>query len=98
MDDIADRLESAADRLSTMDRSVPSLAVPPGALGADDIGLPGRLGRELHAHWVAVLDARSSEAAQASAHLNGLATELRKTAQDYADTDDSVGRRLKREG
>jgi hypothetical protein len=98
MDDLADRLESAADLLSTVDRSVPSLAVPPGAFGADDIGLPGRLGRELHAHWVAVLEARSSEAAEASAHLIGLATALRKTAWDYSETDESVGRRIKREG
>jgi hypothetical protein len=97
MDDLADRLESAADLLSTVDRSVPSLAVPPGVFGADDLGVPGRLGRELHAHWAAVLDARSSEAAQASARLIDLAIGLRKTAQDYAETDESIGRRIRRE-
>jgi hypothetical protein len=97
VDQLADRLDAAADALATVDRAVPSLAVPAGAFGADDAGVPGRLGRDLHAHWMAVLAARSREAADASGHLNHLAQALRTTARQYADTDDAVGRRVRRE-
>lgn len=97
MDKLAERLEGAADTLTTMDRSVPDLAVTPGAFGADDAGVPGRLGRQMHARWVAVLDARSREAAAAAARLSELAGSLRAAERMYADADEAVARRVARQ-
>ena len=97
VDTLADRLSAAADRLTTVDRSVPGLAVSAGAFGADDAGVPGRVGRELHAHWGAVLAARSQEAAEAAARLADLAQSVRTTSQDYTDVDEAAGRRFERE-
>ena len=96
MERLAERLESAADALSTVDRSLSAHAASPGAFGADDEGAPGRLGRELHARWRAVLAARSQEAAAAAVRLTALATEVRHTAKAYAETDDEAGRRVRR--
>jgi excreted virulence factor EspC (type VII ESX diderm) len=96
MDRIADRLDLVADALTTVDRSVPALAVTPDAFGADDTGVPGRLGHDLHARWTAVLDARAREAADTAARLTGLAQSLRATAKDYTDTDDEAARRVQR--
>jgi hypothetical protein len=97
MDDMAERLESAADVLTTVDRSVPALDVPAGAFGATGIGTPGRIGRQLHAHWRAVLDARAREAADAAARLSEMARALRTTQRAYADADEAVARRVERE-
>ena len=97
MDKLAQRLEGAADTLATMDRSVPALAVMAGAFGADEAGVPGRLGRRLHARWQAVLEARSQEAAAAGARLSDLAGSLRAAERMYAEADESVARRLERE-
>ncbi|HET6529644.1 MAG TPA: hypothetical protein VFH03_03355 [Actinoplanes sp.] len=91
---LADRLGAAADLLTTVDRSVPELAVPAAAFGADGAGLPGRVGRELYAHWEAVLAARAREAALAAGHLQELSSSVRVTAERYAETDDAVARRL----
>jgi hypothetical protein len=91
---LADRLGAAADLLSTVDRSVPALAVPAAAFGADGAGLPGRVGRELYAHWEAVLAARAREAALAAGNLQELSSSVRVTAERYAETDDAVARRL----
>jgi hypothetical protein len=96
MDQLADRLDLAADTLSAVDRSVPGLGVPPGAFGAADAGVPGRLGHDLHARWLAVLDARAREAADTAARLTGLAQSLRATSMAYADTDDEAARRVQR--
>ena len=96
MDQLADRLDVAADALTAVNRSVPGLAVPPGAFGAADVGLPGRLGHDLHARWLAVLGARSREAADTAARLTDLAQSLRATSKDYADTDDEAARRVQR--
>jgi hypothetical protein len=96
-DRLAERLSAAADVLTTVDRSVPGLAVSAGAFGADDAGLPGRIGHELHTHWEVVLAARSQEAADAASRLADLAQSVRKTAQDYTDVDESAGRRFERE-
>jgi hypothetical protein len=98
MKDLADRLDAAVEALATVDRSVPALAVPPGTLGADDAGVPGRLGRELHARWTAALDARAREAADTAARLSELAGALRATERAYADTDDQAARRVERSG
>jgi hypothetical protein len=99
MDRVADGLEQAADTLTTMDKRLPGHAVPATAFGAAGSGggLPGRLGRELHAHWAAVLDARSREAAGAAARLAGMAQSVRTTVRHYDETDDLVRRRLTRE-
>lgn len=97
MNHLADRFDRAADTLATVDRRLPTLSVTAGAFGADDAGLPGRLGRELHTHWTAVLDARSREAAGAAARLAEIAGSLRVTRQHYDETDEAVRDRLRRE-
>ena len=97
MDQLAERLDTAVDALTTVDRSVPALVAPAGAFGADDDGVPGRLGRQLHAHWQAVLDARAREAADAAARLSELARSIRTTEQKYAEADAAVARRIERE-
>ena len=99
MEQLADRLERAADAMTTVDRRMPSHVVSAAAFGAQESGggLPGRLGYELHARWVAVLDARSREAADAAARLAGTAQSVRSTLRHYGETDDLVRRRLTRE-
>jgi hypothetical protein len=93
---VADRLSAAADLLATVDRSVPGLAAPAGAFGADDAGVPGRIGRQLYAHWHASLAARSREASAAAARLTELAEAVRVSSKEYADTDESAARRVER--
>ena len=97
MDDLAERLESAADVLSTVDRSVRALDVPAGAFGANGVGVPGRVGRQLHAHWRSVLNARAREAADVAAWLSEMAQASRATQRAYADADEAVARRVERE-
>ena len=96
MEQLATVLESAADALTTVDRSLPAHAAPPGAFGADDEGIPGRVGKQLHDHWSAVLTARSREAADTAKRLVELAADVRLTAKTYAETDDETGRRVRR--
>ena len=96
MEKLAEHLESAADALTTVDRSLSAHAASPGAFGAGDEGTPGRLGRQLHERWLAVLAARSHEAAAAAAHLCTLAADVRLTGKAYTETDDEVGRRISR--
>ena len=95
-DAIADRLADAADLLTTVDRSLPGLAVAAGTFAADEAGTPGRIGRELHAHWTAVLTARAEEAAATAARLTDLAESVRATTRHYAETDEAAARRLER--
>jgi hypothetical protein len=95
--ELAIQLDAAADTLTTVDQLMPGLSVPPRAFGAEEIGVPGRVGRELHARWDAVLAARSREAADAAVRLADLAASLRTTQQQYADTDETVARRIERE-
>jgi hypothetical protein len=96
MEKLAERLESAADALTTVVHSLAAHASSPGAFGADDEGAPGRLGRQLHDRWLEVLAARSHEASAAAAHLTTLAADVRLTGRAYAETDDEVGRRIRR--
>jgi hypothetical protein len=93
---LAEQLESAADALTTVHRSLALHAASPRAFGADDAGTPGLLGRQLHERWLAVLAARSQEAAETAARLTNLAADVRLTAKSYAETDDEAGRRLRR--
>ena len=97
MDHLADRLDRAVDMLAAVDRRLPVLAVAAAAFAADDAGLPGRLGRDLHGHWAAVLDARSREAARLTSRLAETAGSVRTTRQHYIETDEAAGRRLARE-
>jgi hypothetical protein len=97
MEHLADRLDQAVDTLATVDRRMPALAVAATAFGADDAGVPGRLGRALHDRWAAVLDARGREAATLAARLSDAAGAVRATGREYAATDDGVRRRLERE-
>ena len=96
MEKLAGGLESAADALTTVDSSLAAHRSAPGAFAAGDEGTPGRLGRQLHERWLAVLAARSQEAAEAAAHLTSLAADVRAIAEGYAETDDQVGRRIRR--
>jgi hypothetical protein len=99
MDRLADRLEQAADALTMVDKRMSGHGVPANAFGAaaSGGGLPGRLGRELHEHWAAVVEARSREAAGAAARLADMAQSVRATVRHYDETDDLVRRRLTRE-
>ena len=99
MDRLADGLDQAADKLTTMDKRMSGHAVPAKAFGAAGAegGMPGALGRELHEHWRVVLDARSLEAAGAASRLGDMAQSVRATLQHYDETDDLVRRRLTRE-
>ena len=94
---LAIQLDAGVDTLTTVAQLMTGLSVPARAFGADEIGVPGRVGRELHARWDAVLAARSREASDAAARLAGLATSLRTTQQQYTDTDETVARRIERE-
>jgi hypothetical protein len=98
MDHLADRLDQAADTLATIDRRMPALSVAATAFGADDAGVPGRLGHALHARWRAALDARTREAGDLAGRLGDAAGAVRATERDYQATDAAVGRRLRREG
>ena len=92
VNDLADRLLAAADMLTTVDRRMPGLRAPAGGFGADEAGLPGRVGRELHAHWEAVLTARSLEVAEVAVRLQDLASSVRVTGRQYASTDEAAAR------
>lgn len=90
----AERLHAAADLLSTVDRSLASLTVPAAAFGADESGIAGRVGRELHAHWGAVLAARAQEAADVAVRLTDLADGVRSTAHQYTEADRAAADRF----
>ncbi|MFG1605524.1 type VII secretion target [Actinoplanes sp. NPDC049265] len=79
-----------------MERELPALETSAAAFGADAGGVPGRVGRSLHAHWAAVLAARAREAADAAARLTDLADSVRTTQHDYTDTDDSAAHQFRR--
>ncbi|UQU64604.1 hypothetical protein COUCH_37625 [Couchioplanes caeruleus] len=96
MEHLAERLESAADALTTVDRSLPAHVASPGVFAAADAGVPGRLGRQLHDRWAAVLAARAREAADTAKVLTDLAADVRLTAKTYAETDDEAARRVRR--
>jgi hypothetical protein len=95
MDHLADRLDQAADALTTLSHEVPSLAVAPGAIAV--LGLPGQVGQALRERWAAVLEARTREASSAAARLASTARSVRTTRRHYAETDEAVERRFTQE-
>ena len=97
MDRLADEVENAVAALATVDRNVTALAAGAAVFAAGEAGRPGRIGHRLHAHWGALLSARAREAADAAEHLAGVALSVRAVVRDYAETDESVARRLRRE-
>jgi hypothetical protein len=97
MDHLAERLDRAADTIATVDRRMPTLAVSADAFAADDAGVPGRLGRQLHARWSAALDSRAREAGGLAARLTEAASAVRATARDYTAADEAAQHRLTRE-
>ena len=96
MEQLIDSLRTAADAMATVDRSVPALVASAGAFAADDVGVPGRMGHQLHDRWVAVLTARAEEAAATATRLNDLAAAVRETERHYAETDSSVSHHIER--
>jgi hypothetical protein len=96
MELLAGQLDAAADVMTTVDRRVPAPPVPSAFAGDDPVGLPGRLGAELHAHWSAVLAARAHEAAGAAARLSELAGSARAAGRAYLDTDAAAADRVRR--
>jgi Excreted virulence factor EspC, type VII ESX diderm len=96
MEHLAERLESAADALTTVDHALPVHVASPGAFAADDAGVPGRVGKQLHDRWAAVIAARAREAADTAKGLTDLAADVRLTAKTYAETDDEAARRVRR--
>ncbi len=96
MKDLAEVLHTAADKVAAVDRGVEALAAAPGAFAANDDGLPGRLGKRLHAHWSAALAARAREAALASGQLRDLAVSVAQTQDSYHEADSSAADRIER--
>jgi hypothetical protein len=97
MNHLADNLDRVVDALVTMEARLPRLTVPVESLAPDESGLPGRLGRSLHAHWSAVLSARSREAASAATRLSELAAAVRTAQDHYTSTDEAAAARLRRD-
>lgn len=100
MDLIAERLDSVADALTTVERRLASTesldAGLGGAASREGAGLPGLTMKMLYDHWAAVSAARSREAADVAHQLARLADDVRTTARDYADTDAAVAHRIHR--
>jgi uncharacterized protein YukE len=96
MKDLADALLTAADTVTGVDRGVAALTSTPGAFAAGEVGVPGRLGRRLHAHFSAALTARADEAALTAAQLKELAAAVEATQDSYRSVDDAVADRIER--
>lgn len=94
---LADRLTDAADQVTTVERAIGGLMTAAGTFAADEAGVPGRIGLELHRLWAAALTARAREAAETAARLTDMAESVRTTDRRYAETDESAARRLERE-
>ncbi|HEX5741992.1 MAG TPA: hypothetical protein VFY17_10645 [Pilimelia sp.] len=58
--------------------------------GGDAPGLPGELGRGLHARWVAALEARRREVREVCEELTALHAAVAEAAAAYTDTDAAV--------
>ncbi|MFE9651991.1 hypothetical protein [Micromonospora sp. NPDC006431] len=94
---LAARLEEASATLATLARTVTATDPPHPAFGAHAEGRPGEIGRALHRQWTGATGDRAREAAAAATRLSAAAAALRSAADRYAATDESAGRRLRRE-
>ncbi|MGI5211604.1 hypothetical protein [Plantactinospora sp. CA-290183] len=95
--DLAARLEGASGTLSDLARRLPYAGPAASAFTVDAPGLPGEVGRALHAQWLAALDNRARELAAAAEQLADGAAAVRAADQAYADSDDGAAGRLARE-
>ncbi|TCB92770.1 hypothetical protein E0H26_23225 [Micromonospora zingiberis] len=91
---LASRLDDASATLTALSRSVTASDPAQVAFGADAPGRPGEIGRALHRQWAAATGDRAREAHSAAGHLAAAADALRQAANQYADTDVGVSRRL----
>jgi hypothetical protein len=96
VDHLAGHLHNAAAALTGIERALREAADAPAAFAADTAGLPGRLGRSLHARWSAELTDHAEEAADLATRLTDTAQAVRASLSRYAETDDLVRRRLDR--
>jgi hypothetical protein len=95
--DLAGRVAAAGDDLAGAGGRLAALDPGARAFGADATGVLGDLGRVLHERYAAALTARSREAAAHGARLVDLADSLRTAATGYADVEDTLRDRYRRE-
>jgi hypothetical protein len=98
IDQLADRLERAGDRLTAGAASVADADPGARAFGADNPGRMGEVGCLLHRRWSAALTARAREAAAHGARLADRAEGLRLAASRYADAERAARSRHDIEG
>lgn len=91
---LAIRLDDASATLTALSRSVTAGDPAQAAFGADAPGRPGEIGRALLRQWMTATGDRAREAHVAAGHLAATADALRRAADQYADTDVAVRRRL----
>ncbi|GAB3154732.1 hypothetical protein GCM10027290_49620 [Micromonospora sonneratiae] len=92
--ELASRLDEAAATMTSVARAVSTVDLGQTALGADEPGRPGELGRALYAQWVAATLDRSREATDLAHQLADVAAAVRVAAAGYADVDQGSARRL----
>jgi hypothetical protein len=88
LDDLARRIEAAADVLASRSATITLVDPGPQAFGADATGRLGDLGRALHRRFSTALGARSREAAAHGARLAETAQALRLIARNYREIED----------
>jgi hypothetical protein len=95
---LADRFESAGDRLSTGAGALADADPGAGAFGADAPGRLGAVGRLLHQRWSTALTGRAREAAAHGARLVDAADLLRVAALRYGEAEQAARARHDIEG
>ncbi|HEY0700642.1 MAG TPA: hypothetical protein VGD43_22900 [Micromonospora sp.] len=90
---LASRLDEAAATAGAAASRVARIEPPASAFGADGPGELADQGRDLHSRWVAVIGARTREAAAVADRLADLAAGVRQAAHSYAETDHAAHRR-----
>lgn len=101
IDDLSERaarLDGAGAAITAAAAGLTGRSAGPGRFGADAPGRVGEIGRALHARWTAALCDREREARTLAEELSDLSCALRRAAAAYADTDDTVARRVRRSG
>ena len=94
LEHIARELDEAAVALTTMERRTSARPVVATELAADEDGLPGTAGRELHTLLTAVLRARARETAGLVHRLTDSARTVRSCLRQYAATDEAARHRF----